>query len=181
MKPKKSWLERAGLVERVEDDPEDFPDAPYESEPELVDAASVDTINEDTLIADIYAKNDLTDRSRSIFKVEDVIASLPKEMTTESKRGAVIGILTSFNLTTVDVTSDGDRRVDVLRSVQNQIKTSNDELIEAKNAEIEQLKATIETLQKEISSLESDTKVSGDKIDTEVKKVTDLIQFIVGG
>ena len=60
-----------------------------------VELESVDT---NTLINDIYTQNDLFDMSRSIFKVEELITSLPKEMATSTKRASVLAILGSFNL-----------------------------------------------------------------------------------
>lgn len=174
-------MEKLGLVERVPQESEYEEDyVPTESEEEEVVAESVDEVK-DTLIEDIYSKNDLLDKSKSIFKVEDVMNSLPMEMATETKRGAVVGILSSFKLTPEDVTEDGENRVKVLKSVQEQIRSDNDEEISIRKQKIEDLKSQIENLNKEVSGLEESTKTSDEFITSEVKKVQSLVDFIKGG
>ena len=178
------FLEKMGLVERVpKDETEEYETeevyTPGEEVSE-VEAASVDEVK-DTLIEDIYAKNNLTDMSASIFKVEDVMKSLPMEMATETKRGAVLGILTSFNLTSTDVTEDGEKRIEVLKSVQAQIEADNNAEISLRIQKIEDLKFQIENLNKEVSGLEESTKTSNELITAEVKKVQSLVDFIIGG
>lgn len=177
-------FEKIGLVERVAKDPEpDYINGQYEESDyeEPVAAENVDEVDKETLIADIYAKNQLTDISRSIFKAEDVSKSLPMEMATDTKRGAVLGILSSFNLTATDVTTDGENRLKVLESVQTQIQMNNSAAIGERRDRIEDLKSQIEVLNKEISDLEHETEVSDDVIDTEVKRIRGLIDFIIGG
>ena len=90
---KKSFLEKMGLVERV--DQADTSSHEYyeggvvvdfdESETEVNIAENVT----ENLIGDIYASNNLGDMSRSIFKVEEVSKSLPDTMPTDTKRMAV--------------------------------------------------------------------------------------------
>ena len=70
-----------------------------------VELEDVDT---NTLISDVYTQNNLFDMSHSIFKVEELIASLPKEMATDTKRASVLAILGSFNLTAPEVVVDGE-------------------------------------------------------------------------
>ena len=77
----------------------------------------LDSVNTDTLIDDIYTQNDLYDKSQSIFKVEELINSLPKEMVTETKRASVLSILGSFGLTATEVVNDGEKRIEVLGGV----------------------------------------------------------------
>lgn len=47
---------------------------------------NLDVVNTETLVSDIYAQNELYDQSKSIFKIEDLMNALPKEMVTETKR-----------------------------------------------------------------------------------------------
>lgn len=79
------FLERMGLVEEVPIENIGYDvndDIEYEDEVE----AELSEVNTDTLIDDIYTQNGLDDKSKSIFKVEDLINSLPKEMPTDAKR-----------------------------------------------------------------------------------------------
>ena len=43
-------------------------------------------VGTENIIEDIYEKNELSDRGKSIYKIEDLINSLPEEMVTETKK-----------------------------------------------------------------------------------------------
>ena len=82
-------LTKLGLVEEVPANNYDEAVEEYSYEEETVEA-ELESVNTETLIDDIYAQNNLADKSRSIFKVEELISSLPKEMATETKRNSVL-------------------------------------------------------------------------------------------
>lgn len=170
---------RAFVEEVPTDNYEDFTEAETFNDDEAVEAelASVDT---NTLIEDIYTQNDLFDKSRSIFKVEELIASLPKEMTTETKRASVLAILSSFNLTALEVSEDGEKRVQVLNAIKEQINTDCKNTVANKEAQIEELKKSIEMLTIEIANEQEKMKVSDETISNEVNKIGSLVKFIGG-
>lgn len=142
--------------------------------------AELDNVNVDTLIEDIYAQNNLSDKSQSIFKVEELIASLPQEMVTETKRTSVLAILGSFNLTATDVITDGEDRVKILSSIKEQINEENKILVAEKEAQIEELKKSIASLTIEISEEQEKTRVSNESITKEVETIESLIKFVGG-
>lgn len=141
----------------------------------------LDEVYTDTLIDDIYAQNELSDRSKSIFKIEELINSLPKEMVTETKRGSVLATLGVFGLTVTDVTLDGEQRMDVLNSVLAKILDDGNANVTDKETEIENHKKEIARLEKEISDQQSEMKISENNINTEVGRISGLIKFIEGG
>jgi hypothetical protein len=141
----------------------------------------LDEVHTDTLIDDIYAQNELSDRSKSIFKIEELINSLPKEMVTETKRGSVLATLGVFGLTVTDVTLDGEQRMDVLNSVLAKILDDGNANVTDKETEIENHKKEIARLEKEISDQQSEMKISENNINTEVGRISGLIKFIEGG
>ena len=49
-------------------------------------------------INDVYNKAGLSDLSRSIFKVEEISATLPNTLPEDTLRQSIIGVLSSFNL-----------------------------------------------------------------------------------
>ena len=148
-------------------------------EEELV-GAELEDVNVVTLIDDIYTQNDLFDKSRSIFKVEELIASLPKEMVTDTKRSSVLAILGSFNLTATEVVEDGERRVDVLNSIKEQIDVDCKNTVSEKEVQIEELKKAIATLTTEIADEQARMKTSDELILNETTKINNLIKFIGG-
>lgn len=157
----------------------------YEVESSYVEEENVevelDSVNTDTLITDIYAQNELFDKTKSIFKVEELINSLPKEMVTETKKASVLATLGVFGLTVTDVTLDGESRIDVLSGVLTKILGEGNDTVASKEAEIEEHKKEIARLEKEISDQKTEMKISEDTINTEIGRITSLVKFVEGG
>lgn len=146
---------------------------------ESVDA-ELDNVNINTLIDDIYTQNDLYDKSQSIFKVEELINSLPKEMVTDTKRSSVLSILGSFSVTAMEVITDGERRLEILNSVKEKINTESTDSISKKEGQIEEFKKAIANLETEIANEQNEVKVSNEIISTEVSRIKGLIEFAGG-
>ena len=168
------------FVEKVPDEENYDVGTDYSVEDSTV-PVELDEVHTDTLIDDIYAQNELSDRSKSIFKIEELINSLPKEMVTETKRGSVLATLGVFGLTVTDVTLDGEQRMDVLNSVLAKILDDGNANVTDKETEIENHKKEIARLEKEISDQQSEMKISENNINTEVGRISGLIKFIEGG
>ena len=166
----------------VEEVPTENYEAPIEVEAveEEVVEAEIEEVDTNTLIEDIYTQNDLFDKSRSIFKVEELIASLPKEMVTDTKRASVLAILGSFNLTATEVLVDGEKRIDILNAIKKQIDEGCKNAVSDKEMQIEELKKSIETLTIEIANEQECMKTSDEIISNEVDKINNLIKFIGG-
>ena len=147
---------------------------------EDVTEVELESVNTNTLIDDIYTQNDLFDMSHSIFKVEELIASLPKEMATDTKRASVLAILGSFNLTATEVVDDGEKRLSILAGIKDKIDTDCKNTIADKEDQIEELKKSIENLSVEIANEQEKMKQSDETILVEVAKVENLIKFIGG-
>ena len=179
-----SLLKKLGLVEEIPSE------NPVVSSTERISAlcdtivdvaeAELESVNVDTLIDDIYAQNDLADKSSSIFKVEELISSLPKEMATDTKRNSVLAILGSFNLTATDVSTDGEERVKTLSSIKERVNQESKQTVTEKEMQIEELKKQIEILTVEIAEEQEKMRISNETIDAEVSKVENLIKFIGG-
>lgn len=168
------------LVEEVPEDTEDYSvdTTDYSVDEEAV---NVESVNVDTLIEDIYIQNGLSEKTKSIFKVEELINSLPKEMVTETKKATVVAILGSFGLTVDGVCTDGIERIEKLRSVASQIVAENEAAIAEKQNESEELKRRIAALDEEINDLRNETVMANQGIINEVDKITELIKFVDNG
>ena len=173
-------FEKLGLVEEVPSNDYDEIIEDYNYEEEEVVEAELDEVNTDTLIDDIYAQNNLADKSRSIFKVEELISSLPNEMTTETKRNSVLAILGTFNLTATDVVTDGEERVKILTSIKEQVDSESKMVVADKERQIEDLKKSIEALTVEIANEQEKARVSNETISSEVTKIESLVKFAGG-
>lgn len=168
------------FIEEVPNDNYDIPVDMGVIEEEMTPEVKIESVNASTLIADVYAQNDLFDMSQSIFKVEELIASLPKEMATDTKRASVLAILGSFGLTATEVVDDGDKRISVLSGVKDKIDMDCKTTISNKEIEIEDLKKAIENLTVEIANEQEKMKLSDEAILAEMSKVENLIKFVGG-
>ena len=173
-----SLFERWGLIERVEE-PEYEEVISTEIEEEV--DANVEGVSNENLISDIYNANSLSDVSKSIFKVEELINSLPKEMATKTKRDTVLAILTSFGLTSEIVAVDGANRVEILRAAFKEMSDAYSEEIARCQEEVENRKKEIEELQKHIAITEQTCKSCNEKITYETERISGLIAFLAGG
>lgn len=180
-KEKKGLFEKLGLIERTETEspPEEYYDESYEEPTEPEVEASLNEVNTNTLINDIYVENGIMEKSKSIYKIQDVLGSLPKEMPTDAKRTTVISLLGNFGLTVTEVTDDGEKRIAILRKIQNDINTESNELITDYENQIEHLKEEIANKEKLIAEEKDKKSKCNTTIDTELETVQKLIDFII--
>jgi vacuolar-type H+-ATPase subunit I/STV1 len=169
-------LQKMHLVEEVDNtETEDIDYTSYEDDFET--EANLDEVRVDTLISDIYTQNNLLEEN-GIFKVEEVMNNLPKEMTTETKRQTVASILSSFGVTTIQVVEDGERRTDVLIKILNNLNVESDGKISDMEDSIENLKQNIADLEKQIADTKAEQKSSTETINAELERIDNLLKFI---
>lgn len=172
------FLQKLGLVEENPDYSMDITLTANYAEPDV--DVNVENVSNDNLVNDIYSANNLGDLSKSIFKVDELINNLPKEMPTETKKATVLGILTSFGLTVEEVVNDGLSRINYLSASMNEIINKNTSEIDSSNSLIEDHKKEIEELSKYIAGLTIANKNCENTIESEVDKISNLIKFVGG-
>lgn len=179
---KKSIFEKMGLVEKVDDnyDTESYTDQNFDETEEELPEVNTEGVSQDNLVADIYAANDLTDMDKSIFKAEEIKATLPTTMTTEAMKATVIGILSSFKLTVEDLLEDAGNRTEILQAACAQITEDNTTVINERKTQIEEAKHLIEQWEKDIAMHEKVIADSVETINVEVKRIANLNTFLGG-
>lgn len=166
------------FLEEVKEEP-DLSYDDYDTYEEELDV-NTENVTQDNLVADIYNQNDLSDVSKSIFKIEELINSLPKEMPNETKKTTVLTMLSIFGLTAEEVVVDGTNRVSVIEAALSAISKENADVIDSNNLSIEQKKLEIQELEKDNSERSMVIKDTEDKIEAELKRIAELIKFIGG-
>lgn len=173
-------FEKLGLVETLNEGMGDF----YQSEEaeEFVEPISVNIPeeNNETLVLDIYHENEMGDMSQSIFKVDELINSLPKEMPTASKLASVKSILSNFGIGSDTVLKDAEKREEILNAALSGIVDKMQKEILDKDQEIESYKERISALEKEIAQLNAVMDNSKHLIECELERVERLREFIQG-
>lgn len=167
------------FVEEVNED--EFLDEELYAEAETEEVEiNTENVSQNNLIEDIYSQNELADLSKSIFKVEELINSLPKEMPKETKKVTVLSILSSFGLTVGEVLDDGLERASIVRAALEAIVEENKNAIADNNAIIEQKKREIQELEKNNANRENVIDSTEDKVEVELKRIADLVDFVGG-
>ena len=136
-------------------------------------------INHDIgFINDVYDKEGLTDLSRSIFKAEEISATLPDTLPTDTKRTSVIGILSSFSLSVEELVTDGIARTNAIDTAQISCETNfNNQIADANNT-IEELKQKISDLQADIVNITESKNAMNAAAAEEIARINNLINFI---
>ena len=170
-------FEKLGLIER-EADPV-VPVMPeVVAEPEVeVDADINSAVN---VVDEIYAQNDLSDRSNSIYTVQALIDTLPDEMTTARKQSTVSGILMVSGKSVVDLLDDAQNRINVLCAARDKIVDDRTNEINTTSADIEELKKAIEIATIKIKEAEEIISATKESIGNEIGAIDNLTKFCEG-
>lgn len=168
------FLEKMGLVEREES----IAPIVIDTTPELeVDVEINSAVN---VVDEIYAQNNLSDRSNSIYTVQALIETLPEEMTTAKKQSTVSGILFVSGKSVESLIADAENRVNILCSAKDKIVGEYSAEIENAKADIEELKLAIERANVKIKESEDIIAATEQSVNDEVKAIDALVEFCNG-
>lgn len=171
-----SFLKRLGLVEDNE------PVVPVVVEQTHEQVVEVDAeINSATNVVDeIYAQNELSDKSNSIYTVQALIDTLPDEMTTAKKQSTVHGILMVSGKSVNSLLDDAQNRIDILCAARDKIVADRTDEIAVASADIEALKQAIEVATIKIKEAEEIIAATKDSIGDEINAIDNLVKFCEG-
>lgn len=172
-------FEKIGLVEReapVLDGEYILPMDNERNFPE-VDADIKSPVN---VVDEIYAQNDLSSKSSSIFTVQALIAALPPEMTTVKKQATVSSILQVSGKSVDDLLDDAAKRIEILTAARDKIVGKHTEEISEANADIEDLKKAIEAANIRIKEAEEIINTTKQSVSDEVGIIEGLVEFCNG-
>lgn len=178
-----SLLEKMGLIEKIPEEINyDEVTENYNEDSVELDVSAEYSENCDIadFVEDVYIQNDLHDKSHSIFKVEELMNSLPKEMVTDTKKKSVLSILNNFGLTADEVFVDGEKRLKTLSAVLEKLNADNELAVKDMQKQIEEHKKAIADLESQISVETENTRKSNEVINTEIERIKGLIEFIGG-
>jgi len=147
------------------------------SQPEVqVDTSS---ISGDAVIESVYAQGTF-DPGTSLFRMNDFIASFPKELPTATKQASIAGILVATQINIADLIADGEQRVALLTSAAAALKNDNADRESARRTNIEELKLAIQEAERQIAEDKEATEASCDAIEKELASVQELLAFSNG-
>ena len=168
------------FVERKDEelnlDPSSLPDYSDIAGPDVETVKAPEEVAD--FIQEAYKVNDLSPRDKSIYKVDELIKTLPKEMPEKTKYDTINGILSSFNLAPTDLHQDGLDRIQIIKSTYAEAEKEINGENKAAEENIEHLKLEIEKLQKEIDTREHKLEQINISCNKEIELLSDLCNFL---
>lgn len=135
--------------------------------------------NISNLVQDVYSRSgDLTDTSKSVYKVSEFRDAMPKEMALPAKKSSVLNILKISGISVEDIEADAELRKKALTDALACIQKSNNDIITNAKADIEKCKAAIEELNSKIYNATNSISSAETSIDTETGTIDELVKFI---
>lgn len=173
---KKGLFEKLGLVESEEEFNMDEVST-YLSE-HKVDVPEDLAVDETLSIEDIYNKFGLSDVSKSIFKVNEFNDVLPKELSTDSRRASVLGILNASGLNVELLVSDATSRIEALNTTKTAFSDETTSIINKCQEQIAELEKQIDQFKDTMNNRKISQETQDEIIKAEVDKVEKIINFI---
>ena len=140
--------------------------------PEDLDLSDVLTIEH------IYSKFDLMDNTKSIFKVDEFSAVLPKELSTDARRASVLGILTASGLDVETLVNDANDRNSALVNTKDVFTTETVNMIKDCSERIAELEKEIDELKDVINGRKKAQETQDEIINAEIEKIEKIVKFI---
>lgn len=147
-----------------------------------VETIAVNAVVETTesVVAKIYAQNELSEEGDSIYAVSKLMNTLPKEMTTQKMQQTIAGILAVTEKSVPALIADGHKRIEVLNAARDNIVAERTEVIVGATSDIERLKQAIEVAEKVIKEAQDIIEATKHQVADEVDDVEKLIKFSEG-
>jgi hypothetical protein len=137
----------------------------------------VDTTNV-LSIDNIYEAGCITDRERSIYKVEEIRKILPDSLTKEAKKASVVGMLSVSKITVEEVCLDADKRTELLLNTLEQFTQETVAIRQQAQVEIDELEAQVEAKKAEVTARNLEQEKQGEIITTELEAIRTINEFI---
>lgn len=180
---KKNFLEKLGLIEASENDVEDdsIPTDKDLDIPEAIPDVPVQVSSEDVLtVESIYSSNDVNDLSQTVYKIKEMIDTLPKEMPDKTKQTTVCSMMNVIGLDMNSIFEDAKNRIKILHSAFEEKNRNLSKDLSDNEASINTLKQEIEDRQKRSQEIENAIKANEETMNEEMKKISDITEFIGG-
>lgn len=171
-------FEKIGLVERVEPDVSSMDMVDVETVSDAAPVQTPETATEEEIIDAIYSATQMTDKSVSVYKVEELAATIPPEVPESTSKVMVVNLLHTLGLSIDSIFDDAQARIAALTETFNATIADNQKQQEELTDHINALKEQIESDKMKIQSLVQ----SGNELESAVKKekakISSILSFI---
>lgn len=127
---------------------------------------------------DVFAAAGLSDKEKSIYKVNEIKATLPTTLPKEQLKATTIAMMGVAKLTVEEVNADADKRTEALLQGLEQFTQDTKVMVTTEQEEIAELEARIEMKKQLIASRNSDQEKVEKNITTELDVIKAAKDFI---
>lgn len=128
---------------------------------------------------DIYLAANLTNLTKSIFKVDEIKKVLPASMTEETKKQSVIGMMQVSGITVEEVVNDANARTEALLAALEESTAETENIIADGEALISKHEEEIRALKESIENRKKLQEEQNKLINAELEKVNNIKGFIL--
>lgn len=176
-------FQKLGIVESNEEELNEVDFATLNRDMEMLAGNTPKEVDIDTsnLVTpeEIYISTNLTDLSKSIFKVDEIKKVLPASMTEETKKQSVIGMMQVSGITVEEVINDADARTEALLGTLESSTSETENIIAEGEHQIEIHEAAIKALKTSIEERKKLQEEQNKIINVELEKVNNIKGFIL--
>lgn len=137
-------------------------------------------ISDKVLDVDEIYKNEGIDCNHleSVYIIDSYQKALPETLPNETKRQAVLSILSASDINLDNLLTDGEKRLDILHNFSKVYTGKTEDITKQYEAEIKELTIKIEKCRKAINKRDELQKEQDLKLDCEIQRIENIIKFI---
>lgn len=124
-------------------------------------------------------KPEFSDKTKSIFKMEEFMATMPESLPMNVKLQTVINVLITSGFDPEKMVEDGQARVDYIHSRMEQIQSDNAVKVEKRETEISNLESQIDNHRQVILETKKNSESVEKAVYEETERLTKLINDIL--
>lgn len=175
-----NFFEKIGLVESVPTQPEEEPNlnCAFDVAPSVEPAAVSPDAAANDIIPQIYAANDLTDASTSVYKVNELLATIPPETPEKTSKTIIVNLLGTLGISIQSIQDDSDRRKALLSDTFNATMQDYENKRTALLEEIKDYEAKIQANKEAIQQLVQNGDMLSTAVQDEIAKINSTLAFI---
>ena len=180
---KKSLFEKLGLVES--DDEMEAPvgnvdlnlaDLGIESQTQVqAEVPAGDVLD----VSSVYLANDMDPADKvTVYKIQDMLASLPAEMPSKTKKTTIKSLMTTLGYNAAEIEEDAAKRIEILKGVGNDKMNALFSEMKANDGQIESMKEDIERLTNRNTEATAAVEKMADVIQNEIKIIEATLDYV---
>lgn len=136
--------------------------------------------SDEDILNDAYREGNLASNTGGIFKVRDMLNTLPDEMTTAKKQKVIEGMLSVIGEDAGSLKDDGISRIACVEDAIQQWNSITEQIVKGAEADIEELKNLIEAAQKKIVEANGGHDHAIKILNSEKATIEHLTEFVEG-